>query len=143
MGGKHKHLEMIQAVINRMASNSFVFKGWSITIIAGISAFAAQGTSLGLLLIPVGATLLFWAVDAYCLMLERAFRDLYKYVAKRPNSRIDFLMNVENVGFKSWLSTLFTRPVLVAFYGVILLLLGVLFVILMEASINEAISCGS
>ena len=37
MESKLKHLEMIQAVINRMASNSFVFKGWSVSIIAGLS----------------------------------------------------------------------------------------------------------
>ena len=35
---KLKHLEMIQAVITRMAKNSFLLKGWSITLTAAIFA---------------------------------------------------------------------------------------------------------
>ena len=31
---KIRHLEMIQAVITRMASNSFMLKGWAVTLIA-------------------------------------------------------------------------------------------------------------
>ncbi len=82
MEAKLKHLDMIQGVINRMASNSFVFKGWSITIIAGLSAFAAKDTNNRLLVLSVVATILFWLVDAYYLSLERAYRDLYDKVAK-------------------------------------------------------------
>jgi hypothetical protein len=74
---------MIQGVINRMASNQFLFKGWSITIIAGIAAFSAKDNNPALMAIPVVATLLFWAVDAYYLMLERAFRSLYDDVTGR------------------------------------------------------------
>jgi hypothetical protein len=34
MGDKIKHLEMIQAVISRLANNSFLLKGWSITLVS-------------------------------------------------------------------------------------------------------------
>jgi len=34
MENKVKHLEMIQAVIARMATNSFMFKGWAVTLVA-------------------------------------------------------------------------------------------------------------
>lgn len=33
---KRKHLEFIQDVINRLSSNTFLFKGWSITIIVAV-----------------------------------------------------------------------------------------------------------
>ena len=36
MEAKIKYLEMIQNVINRMAKNSFLLKGWSITLLTGI-----------------------------------------------------------------------------------------------------------
>jgi len=36
MENKIKHLEMIQGVINRMASNSFALKGWAVTLVSGI-----------------------------------------------------------------------------------------------------------
>ena len=39
MDKKLKHLEMVQGVINRMASNSFMLKGWAVTLVAGIFAF--------------------------------------------------------------------------------------------------------
>jgi hypothetical protein len=34
MDAKLKHLEFIQAVISRMSTSSFIFKGWAITIAA-------------------------------------------------------------------------------------------------------------
>ena len=34
MEKKIKHLEMIQAVIVRMGNNSFLLKGWSVTLIS-------------------------------------------------------------------------------------------------------------
>jgi len=30
-----KHLEMLQVVISRMAANSFILKGWTVTLVAG------------------------------------------------------------------------------------------------------------
>ena len=34
MESKIAHLEMVQAVITRMAGNSFLIKGWSVTLVA-------------------------------------------------------------------------------------------------------------
>ena len=36
MENYRKHLEIIQGVINRMASNSFSLKGWAVTLVVGI-----------------------------------------------------------------------------------------------------------
>jgi len=36
MEAKLKHLEMIQDVIKRMASNSFLLKGWSLTLVVAL-----------------------------------------------------------------------------------------------------------
>lgn len=123
---KRKHLEMIQVVINRMASNSFLFKGWSITIIAGISAFATKDTNTLLMTVPIVATILFWGVDAYYLMLERAFRNLYDDVAEKDESNVDFKMRVNNIGLRIWLRTALTRPILLVFYFTVLVTLIVL-----------------
>ena len=123
---KRKHLEFIQTVINRMASNSFLFKGWSITIIAGVSAFAAKDSNPALMIVPIVATLLFWAVDAYYLMLERAFRDLYATVALKKPTEIDYQMKSTEISFRNWLKVLFTRPILVLFYATVLVMLVLL-----------------
>lgn len=123
---KRKHLEFVQGVINRMASNSFLFKGWSITIIAGISAFAAKDSNSALMVVPIVSTLLFWGVDAYYLMLERAFRDLYNSVANKPVNSIDYSMKPEGISASAWVKVLFGRPVLVLFYSTVLVMLVLL-----------------
>jgi hypothetical protein len=56
---KLKHLEFIQSVIARMATNSFLFKGWAITIAAGLGAFAAVETRTALFVLAFVSTLLF------------------------------------------------------------------------------------
>lgn len=118
MDVKIKQLEMLQAVINRMASNSFVFKGWSVTIIAGLSAFATSDSNKKLLLVAFLATLLLWAVDAYYLSLERQYRLLYEKWAKQKPKEISLSMKLpEYSKLKSWLKALFA-PVLLGFYGV-------------------------
>jgi hypothetical protein len=36
MEAKHKHLDFIQLTITRMAANSFLLKGWCVTLIAAL-----------------------------------------------------------------------------------------------------------
>lgn len=111
-----------------MASNSFLFKGWSITIIAGITAFAAKDSNPLLMIVPIVATLLFWGVDAYYLMLERAFRAIYDNVAMRQPTAIDYALKPkkEHIGAGAWLKVLFGRPMLYIFYGTVLIMLAVM-----------------
>lgn len=117
MDVKIKQLEMLQAVINRMASNSFVFKGWSVTIIAGLSAFATSDSNKKLLLVAFLATLLLWAVDAYYLSLERQYRLLYEKQAKQKPKKVSLSMKLPQYSkLKSWLKAL-VAPVLLGFYG--------------------------
>jgi len=42
---KLKHLEMIQGIINRMAGNFFLLKGWCITLISALFALAANNSN--------------------------------------------------------------------------------------------------
>ena len=142
---KRKHLELIQGVVNRMASNSFLFKGWSITIIAGISAFAAQDSNTALMVVPIVSTLLFWSVDAYYLMLERAFRNIYNKVAALKPEKIDYSLTPEegDRSFKCWLRTFFGRPVLVLFYGTVLIMLILLVLMLNNYGVEVRIIHGS
>ena len=83
MEAKLKHLEFIQAAIARMATNSFLFKGWAITIAAGLAAFAAVNTEAALLSIALVVTAMFWSLDGYYLWLERGFVVLHNEVAAK------------------------------------------------------------
>lgn len=121
---KLKHLEFIQAVIARMSTSSFLFKGWAITIAAGLSAFAATSTSGVLRVALVGAifsSVLFWGLDGYYLWIERKYVGLYKKVAATPASKVDFSMVPDNPKpFGKWVRTC-RRPHLVFFYGLIVI----------------------
>jgi uncharacterized membrane protein YozB (DUF420 family) len=114
---KLAHLDMIQAIVNRLSSNAFVFKGWAATVIAGISAFAAKDTSRRIMLVALLATILFWLSDAYYLSLERRYRDLYDHVAKVPEDKIDFSMKLlDNHKYRAWLKAMYSE-ILIVFYG--------------------------
>jgi hypothetical protein len=114
---KLKHLEFIEAVISRMSTNSFLFKGWAITIAAALSGFAAVESKWGLLLIAVVSTLMFWALDGYYLWLERCFVKLYGFVAAKSETEIDFSMAIDKSNkWRGWIKTC-ARPHLWLFYG--------------------------
>lgn len=120
MEAKFKHLDYIQAAIGRMATNSFLFKGWAITIAAALSAFGAVKSKEALLAVGLITTFMFWAMDAYYLWLERGFVNLHKLVATKNESDIDFSMQIDKSRYAwRWLKTCF-RPHLILFYGVII-----------------------
>jgi hypothetical protein len=120
MEHKLKHLEFIQAAISRMATNSFLFKGWAITIAAALSAFATVETKTALWIIAVVSTLMFWALDGYYLWLERGFIRLHNEVALKHESEIDFSMIIDKSrAVNRWLKTCW-RPHLWIFYGTII-----------------------
>ena len=127
MEAKLKHLDYIQAAIARMATNSFLFKGWSITIAAGLSAFGAVDTRWALLVIAVLSTAMFWGLDGYYLWLERGFIALHIKVSAMAEDDIDFSMVIDKRNaFRRWLKTAF-RYHLMFFYGTIIVveLIGV------------------
>ena len=94
MENKLKHLEMIQGIINRMASNSFALKGWSVTLVAGIFALSSKDANEIYFLIAYIPIIVFWFLDAYYLKQERLFRELYDKVSKiSDDNLVDFSMN--------------------------------------------------
>ena len=93
MENKIQHLQMIQGIITRMASNSFSLKGWAVTLVAAIFALTWANINRGFLLIALIPIFAFWALDAYYLNLERKNRKLYDKVRKMDEAEIDFSMN--------------------------------------------------
>lgn len=122
MDAKLKHLEFIQAAIARMATNSFLFKGWAITIATGLAAFGTAKDKPALLLVALIPTLLFWALDGYYLWLERGFVALHQQVAAKNEADIDFRMDIDKTNAASkWFKTCW-RPHVWLFYGSIMVI---------------------
>lgn len=101
MDNKHKHLELVQGVINRMASNSFMLKGWAVTLVAGIFALAGKDTDKLYFLVAYVPVLVFWGLDAYYLLQERLYRSLYEKVRETEEDDIDFSLKATTEEFDS------------------------------------------
>ena len=115
---------MLQAVITRMANNSFLLKGWAITLLAGMVSL-----NLERLTFRVGASVflvlfMFGGLDAYYLYLERAFRKLYTRVVNGSDTQAvpvsKYSMDISPfMGWHTYKATL-TSPSIWAFYGPLL-----------------------
>lgn len=94
MKNKYKHMDYIQSAISRMASNSFYLKGWNVTIIAAIVALSFKESDWRIYACALVLNVVFWFLDAYYLMQEKLFRELYDKVSKiSDDSLVDFSMN--------------------------------------------------
>ena len=72
-------MKFTQAIINRMASNSFMLKAWFLAAFTALFAFFAKSDSKILAdLIWVLPLFTFAYLDGYYLKQERIFRDVYK-----------------------------------------------------------------
>ena len=118
---KLKHLEFIQNTITRMAHNSFLLKGWAITLVAAIFGLSQDGINLKIMLIATFLTLMFWALDAYFLNQERIFRGRYDEVRVKNPDEIDFSMKLEGklTSQMNWFVT-FNSVTLRLYYGILL-----------------------
>lgn len=98
----HKEIDLIQTCITRMASNSFLLKGWAISIIAVVLALADKAVDPALLssvvLIPLFS---FWYLDAFFLRTEKMYRKMYEWVLqKRGAEDITYLYDLNPHRFK-------------------------------------------
>lgn len=101
MERKMKHMEMIQGILNRMASNSFALKGWTVTLVAGIFALSSKDADKMYFLIAYIPIVVFWGLDAYYLLQERLYRALYDKVRNMEEDSINFSMNTSLQEFKT------------------------------------------
>ena len=93
MNERIAYLQMIQSVIARMSRNSFLIKGWSISVVAALTALVGAEAST-LVYLPVLPAAMFWGLDAFFLRQERLFRELWK-CASGPDGRVNFCMETE------------------------------------------------
>ena len=100
----HKEIDLIQSVISRMASNSFLLKGWLVSLIAVILALnkdsLLQANNDNLYLILLLPVFIFWYLDAYFLQIERRYRKLYAWVLKNRSITQDYLFDLNHKRFK-------------------------------------------
>ncbi len=121
-----KHLELIQAVISRLAQNSFTIKSIAITLVVAALAFigSSKGNSTHLLMALV-PTITFWGLDAHYLRQERLFRRLYEGIRSAGSGMMaSFSMDVSpyRAEVDGWWATCWS-PTIKWFYGPISLVI--------------------
>ena len=121
MEDKQKHLEFIQQVISRMNANSFLIKGWTVTLVAALFALAAKDANQKFFIIAYLPIPVFWYLDAYFLSQERKYRQLYDVV--RAKATIDFSMDTSTFSAaRNKISGTFFSETLLVFYTILLVL---------------------
>ncbi len=119
---REKHLELIQDVINRMASNSFHLKGWSVVLVSALFALAATDTNANFVLLAFLPAIAFWVLDGYFLQQERMYRKLYDAVRNKSDKESDFTMDASKYKgeVESWPATCFSITLRI-FHGMIVI----------------------
>jgi hypothetical protein len=118
MEKKMKHLDFIQLVIARMNANSFLLKGWAVTLVVALFALDISKTSVSFIKISFLPAILFWVSDGYFLYQERLFRELYDEVRFKNESQIDFSMKRTSSAGK-FFGAVFSKT-LILFYGALI-----------------------
>jgi len=125
-----KHLEFIQDVVERHARNSFVLKGWSVTLVAAVFLLAVRGAQPALAMIAgLLPAFTFWCLDAYYLRQERMYRKLYNAVRKDssdPTNRFDLDARPYASAVPTWRQTLFSPSILWFHITLVIVVIGAL-----------------
>lgn len=126
----HKEIDLIQAVINRMAHNSFLLKGWAITIIVAVLALTKDTLVTNdityfsiVLLIPL---VVFWYLDAFFLHKERCYIKLYDWVIENRLKTEEFQYSLNYKRFENEVDSIWKimrSATLRIFYGITAIIL--------------------
>jgi hypothetical protein len=92
-----KEIDIIQDIIKRMASNSFMIKGWTITLVTVALLLRGSKYQVFIAYIPL---LVFWFLDAYFLWQERLYRRLYQWVIQHRLETDEYLFDMNAYRFK-------------------------------------------
>lgn len=92
-----KEIDVIQGIINRMTSNSFLIKGWCLTLVVATLLISGKALNAFIAFIPL---IIFWILDAYFLQKEKLYRSLYKWVISNRMETSDFLLDMDTSRFK-------------------------------------------
>jgi len=126
-----KEIEIIQNIINRLAFNSFLVKGWAITLIVATLLFRGNKFQVWLAFIPL---VVFWFLDSYFLQQERLYRKLYEWVIKNRPKTDEYLFDMNTDRFKSEVQSRFRIMFSITlgwFYGSIAILIIIYAIVLL------------
>jgi len=105
------HLNILQNVVQRMASNSSASKAWCITLVSAILVIVADKGKSHYALISIIPTILFFVLDTYYLALEKGFRNSYNDFINKLHSEEIKTEDLFDVKPKGKLASLFWESI--------------------------------
>lgn len=128
----YKEIDLIQSCIVRMANNSFMLKGWLITLIIAFIALLPENINRHYICaIILLIDLAFWYLNAFFLKVEKLYRWKYEWViTRRLDGNRDFIFNLDPYEKNMWINkkkpntikVMLTSETLLVIYGGIFLL---------------------
>ena len=91
------HLNMLQAIVTRLAANSAQCKTWCVAIVSALFGLAGATKSGRIAVAAIIPILVFGFVDAAYLANERAYRDLYNRIVAKIRDRSYSLADFGNL----------------------------------------------
>ena len=126
----HKEIDLIQGCINRMAQDSFLIKGWTVTLFAVVLALlpekVEQTNKIFLGIVMLAISIMFWYLDSFFLATEKNYRKMYSWILQeRPkgNRQLLYELNFKEYESKANLTSTSMRGVAFSktlryFYGI-------------------------
>lgn len=125
-----KEIDIIQDIIKRMAFNSFIIKGWAISLVVVTLLLKGVVYQVWIAFIPL---LVFWFLDAYFLWQERMYRKLYDWVIANRLKTEDYLFDMNAYRFEKEVHSrcrIMFSITLAWFYGSIAVLIAIYLIVL-------------
>ena len=99
-----KEIDLIQSCINRMAHNSFIVKGWMISVLAVLLGVLSKTFNVTILsIVCIIVSMCFWYLDGFFLRLERLYRWKYEWIIKNRMSSNEYYYDLNPYNDKMWL----------------------------------------
>lgn len=98
-----KEIDLIQSCINRMGQNSFLVKGWMISIIAVAIGILPEKLDINILsTMGIIVVLCFWYLDGFFLCTEKLFRLKYEWVIVNRYHNDNYFYDLNPYNKKMW-----------------------------------------
>jgi hypothetical protein len=121
-----------------MAANSFLIKGWSVTLVAALFALASVDSRQEFAWLALLPSLTFWVLDGYYLRQEQLFRKLWDSVcAAPPGTLAGKMFSMSTKPFESQVDSKFAvmrSRTLLFFHGAIVLAVAIGIAVLVATS---------
>lgn len=92
-----EEIKIIQDIIKRLAFNSFMIKGWAITLVVVTLLLKGDKYQVLISFIPL---IVFWFLNAYFLWQERMYRKLYDWVISNRLKTDEYLFDMNAYRFE-------------------------------------------